>query len=470
MLGKNEVPNHAELQSYLHDGGQDLDPHKLAWCAAFVSASLQKAGLPVPTQVVKGSAVGPGAYAPNYLSYGSAVDPKNVQAGDILVANNGTHVGFAEGPIRQGPNGPEVQLLAGNEKDQSGQYAPGSYTSPTGAVANRAQVGMVGERWVPLSQYSARRYEPTDSQGAAPAAPSSPAPVGTTINSTATPPSGINLGNLSAAIRQQESSGNYTAVNRRSGALGAYQVMPFNLPEWGRAAGYEGITPTQFLANPKAQDDIANAQLKNYAAKYGNVGDVATAWYGGEKAVGNPNISGGKGYPTTGGYASQLVDKYNALGTGPIDPSIIARGGVSPPIPDAAPDASATPAIAGTTLPGFPDKASSDNFTKGATALDKAWHGDQSPGQDGGQAAAFNFPQARNVSPLLPMSSQIYGNTLTSMMTPTQWSSATPGQNPYAAAGGQPIGGAFGTQLGTMQQMQQMMAMMGNPYGDAGYG
>ena len=191
MLGKNEVPNHAELQSYLRDGGQDLDPHKLAWCAAFVSASLQKAGLPVPTQVVKDSAFGPGAYAPNYLTYGSAVDPKNIQAGDILVNNNGSHVGFAEGPMRQGANGPEVQLLAGNQRDPSGQYAPGSYTNPaTGAVANRSQVGMVGEQWVPLSQYSARRYTPTG-DGSQPAAASSStssgAPSGTTLNSAPAP-------------------------------------------------------------------------------------------------------------------------------------------------------------------------------------------------------------------------------------------------------------------------------------------
>jgi N-acetylmuramoyl-L-alanine amidase len=166
MLGKNEVPDHDELMQYLHDGGQDLDPHKLAWCAAFVSASLQKAGLPVPTQVVKDSAFGGGALAGNYKTYGSAVDPTAIQAGDILVANDGSHVGFAEGPVRQGPNGPEVQMIAGNEKDTSGQYAPGSYTNPaTGAVANRAQVGMVGERWVPVSQYTARRYEPAEQTG-----------------------------------------------------------------------------------------------------------------------------------------------------------------------------------------------------------------------------------------------------------------------------------------------------------------
>ena len=54
MLGKNEVPDHDEIMKYLHDGGQDLDPHKLAWCASFVSA-IAAEGRPVPTQVAAGS-------------------------------------------------------------------------------------------------------------------------------------------------------------------------------------------------------------------------------------------------------------------------------------------------------------------------------------------------------------------------------------------------------------------------------
>lgn len=133
------------------------------------------------------------------------------------------------------------------------------------------------------------------------------------------------------------------------------------------------------------------------------------------------------------------------------------------------PPAVASAASPAGVLPGFPDKATSDDFTKGATALDKAWHGDQSGGQEGGQGAApMAFPPARNVSPLLPLSSQIYGNTLTSMATPLQWSSAPPGQSPYAG-GGAAIGQQFGTQLSSIEQMRQMMAM-GSPYGDAGYG
>ena len=245
MLGKNEVPNRAEIQSYLHDGGQDLDPHKLAWCAAFVSSSLQKAGLPVPTQVVKDSAFGPGAYAPNYLTYGSAVDPKNIQAGDILVNNNGSHVGFAEGPIRQGPNGPEVQLLAGNQRDTSGQYAPGSYTNPaTGAVANRSQVGMVGEQWVPLSQYSARRYVPTDGQGATTSASAAPASqLGRAVRHDAQLERPI-IDTLSKNIASTRAAATRTPTRRwarrrgRGQAIGKYQMMPENVlaGRWRRPA------------------------------------------------------------------------------------------------------------------------------------------------------------------------------------------------------------------------------------------
>jgi len=172
-----------------------------------------------------------------------------------------------------------------------------------------------------------------------------------------------------------------------------------------------------------------------------------------------------------GGLSPWKGDAYvQALNSGqapgPIDPSIIARGGTSPAIPSGTP---AAPDVAGA-LPGFTTKAASDDFTKNATALDKAIHGDQGPDQDAGRGAAFNFLPGRNISPLLGQASQIYGNTLTSMATPAQWSSAAPGQNPYAGAGGAPVGGQFGTQLGSMQQLQQMMAMMGNPYGDAGYG
>ena len=259
MLGKNEVPNHDEIMSYLHDGGQDLDPHKLAWCASFVSASLQKAGLPVPTAVAKGSLQSGGANANNYLTYGSAVtDPNGVQAGDILVAKDGSHVGFAEGPVRQGPNGPEVQLLAGNEKDMSGQYAPGSYTNPeTGAVANRAQVGMVGERWVPLSNYAVRRAPAAADGGAAasaapaPTNPSAPAVNAQPVSAAAPGSSGGNFAVPPAGSAGFVGPGSdkYSVVQGMTTGTG-HNPQLITAANWGNLFG--GGSPTPPAAAPAA--------------------------------------------------------------------------------------------------------------------------------------------------------------------------------------------------------------------------
>ena len=272
--------------------------------------------------------------------------------------------------------------------------------------------------------------------------------------------------------------------------------MVFSSPEAGWSAGYQllgrkygsGMTTPNAIIAGKGGWTPGNTTAAANVAKAAGIGpdddigfnDPVKAQKFMRALVAQEQGAAGAAYPDAM-IASAIGGKFTpgapSQASGPIDPSIIARGGYSPPIPGTTLNAPATADTTGV-LPGFPGKAQSDAFTTGAKALDKAVHGDQS-GEQPGQAAAFNFPQARNVHPFLGelgagggggMSNQIYGNTLTSMATPAQWSAAAPGQNPYAAAGGAPIGGAFGTQLGTMQQMQQMMAMMGNPYGDAGNG
>lgn len=93
------------------------------------------------------------------------------------------------------------------------------------------------------------------------------------------------------AIKAQESGGNYGAVNRSSGALGAYQVMPANVPNWSRKVLGHSITPSQFLHNPALQDQIAQAMLKSYYNKYGARG-AAEAWYGGPGSIGRSYVRG----------------------------------------------------------------------------------------------------------------------------------------------------------------------------------
>ncbi len=276
MLGKNEVPDQEDIKSYLHDGGQDLDPHTAAWCAAFVSSSLQRAGLPVPTQVIKGSSYGPGAWAPNYLTYGSAVEPAGIQAGDVLVSKTGHHVGFAEGPIRQGPNGPEVRLLAGNEADTSGRYEPGTH---------RSQVGMVGERWVPLSEYQARRAE-TPPEGSM------------TLTSSPATSSSV-LDRMRENIGKYESGNDYNILGKRTNlgdqAVGRYQVMKSNIPSWTKRWLGREMTPEEFRANPKAQDAVFNGEFGSYLTQY-SPADASSKWF-------------------TGGPLSTGADKKDILGT-----------------------------------------------------------------------------------------------------------------------------------------------------------
>ncbi|HEX5211640.1 MAG TPA: hypothetical protein VFW22_07895 [Pseudolabrys sp.] len=471
MLGKNEAPNRSEIMQYLHDGGQDLDPHKLAWCAAFVSASLQKAGLPVPTQVVKDSAFGPGAYAPNYLTYGSAVEPKNIQAGDVLVANNGSHVGFAEGPIRQGPNGPEVQLLAGNERDPSGQYAPGSYTNPqTGAVANRAQVGMVGERWVPLSQYNARRYEPTDGSSTA-TAPAAQAPQGEPSNSNV-------IDTLSRNIAGIESGGwknPYEAlgpnVPGRGQAIGKYQVMPENVPGWTLAATGHSMTPDQFRADPAAQEAVFRNQMQRSLQLY-SPKDAASIWFTGKPF----NVAGGAAsdkYTTNADYVARATAGLDDSGTFKPGAAVAATPGTT---------LTSIPAGGQSgVLPGFGTKQASDDFLAGLKKAgitpDTGQGGDQQP--DMRPAPIMSGPglrnasspgsiemQARELEPQLTgYSPTPYGQSLNSQ--PLAWASSPIGAPAWLKAAGPQQPQGYGTSLNSLQTayglLPQQMQMLMNP-------
>ena len=80
---------------------------------------------------------------------------------------------------------------------------------------------------------------------------------------------------------QQESGGNYHAVNSSSGALGRWQVMPANLPEWLRESGLPAMSPEQYLNDPKAQDKLALTILGGDYDRYGARG-AAAVWYSGQ--------------------------------------------------------------------------------------------------------------------------------------------------------------------------------------------
>jgi ATPase subunit of ABC transporter with duplicated ATPase domains len=98
--------------------------------------------------------------------------------------------------------------------------------------------------------------------------------------------------NFLHAISGRESGGNYSVVNRDSGALGKYQVMPGNVASWTKAATGKSYTPQQYLHSPQLQEATAQYMLKKYYDRYGPAG-AAVSWYSGEgnakKYLANPN-------------------------------------------------------------------------------------------------------------------------------------------------------------------------------------
>ena len=132
-------------------------------------------------------------------------------------------------------------------------------------------------------------------------------------------PSG-NFGSFVRAIAAKESGGNYSAVNRHSGALGKYQIMPANIPQWSRQALGRTISPSQFLASPKYQEQIAQYHLRRYYDQYGPAG-ASVAWYAGPAAANRFVASGyasrgmeANGYPSVYSYVNNIMAEMRRYG------------------------------------------------------------------------------------------------------------------------------------------------------------
>lgn len=98
------------------------------------------------------------------------------------------------------------------------------------------------------------------------------------------------------AIATQESGHNYKAVGPMTDyghAYGKYQVLQPNVGPWTQKYYGKWLTPQEFLNNPKAQEAVAEGQLRSYYNKYGAKG-AAAMWYSGQpdpsKTYGNPPV------------------------------------------------------------------------------------------------------------------------------------------------------------------------------------
>jgi hypothetical protein len=141
---------------------------------------------------------------------------------------------------------------------------------------------------------------PDASQWAAPGASLSPGMKG----------GGNEFNKLIGAIRGKESGGNYGAVNRHSGAMGAYQIMPGNLGPWSREILGRTVSRSEFMNNPSIQDQIAQGKLYQYYQKYGAAG-ASVAWYAGPGAVSSKMGSTRKQgqYPSINDYMRDIMSR-----------------------------------------------------------------------------------------------------------------------------------------------------------------
>jgi uncharacterized protein (TIGR02594 family) len=116
-IGMNERDQNAALSEFMRNGGVNLDPAVTAWCAAYVNASLEQAGIEGTGRL----------NARSFMDWGVGVDEP--QRGDLAVFSRGDpsgwqgHVGFFDG---YGDDG-RIRVLGGNQGDAVSRayYDPG---------------------------------------------------------------------------------------------------------------------------------------------------------------------------------------------------------------------------------------------------------------------------------------------------------------------------------------------------------
>jgi murein DD-endopeptidase MepM/ murein hydrolase activator NlpD len=130
------------------------------------------------------------------------------------------------------------------------------------------------------------------------------------------------IGRLRRAIVGKESGGKYGAVNPHSGALGAGQVMPANVPSWSKQALGRPLSPAEFLASPEVQDKVIDHKLSTYlqeelAATGGDrdtaIRRVASRWYSGQADLyqnRKPQRYGAGQYPSIDAYTRDILKRY----------------------------------------------------------------------------------------------------------------------------------------------------------------
>ena len=186
---------------------------------------------------------------------------------------------------------------------QEGDITPPAGLAPMAAVPPGIATGLAQPTWagavgVPagLASSTPPAWPGETPAGAAPPLPGltsrTPSPMAAAPVSVAnrteslSPGSGVvPLERARRAIGTFESGNRYNEIGPRTRtgdqALGRYQVMRSELPEYLRAASLKPMTPEQFLNDPKAQDTVFDRVFGGYMDKYGSFNEAASIWFSG---------------------------------------------------------------------------------------------------------------------------------------------------------------------------------------------
>lgn len=142
----------------------------------------------------------------------------------------------------------------------------------------------------------------------------------------------IDIPALKESIIGQESGGNPSAVNADSGALGLGQIMPENLAGDGQGWDWDAlgrdVSPAEFLADPKLQDEIIEHQLSAIALSQSTDSTGATrnpeeiakrsaaVWYSGRPEYCSSTggeVFGAGAYPSGAEYCASIGEKYQSI-------------------------------------------------------------------------------------------------------------------------------------------------------------
>lgn len=93
-------------------------------------------------------------------------------------------------------------------------------------------------------------------------------------------------------------------------AMGAYQVMPGNLPQWSKEALGREVTEEEFMESREIQDRIFLHQAMKSLRKNGNVDDIASIWFTGQPVSKMWNVSDGS--ITAPDYLMKFRKFYNS--------------------------------------------------------------------------------------------------------------------------------------------------------------